>query len=113
VTAPQELASTLTEVTPLEYVRFVADWIVHADDLDRAPNLSGVPEIDALAAAAAAHVALSRGARAPAWVDEPERYAATLWYPGPDVLFANALVHSPLSFLLHGVLVETDSLVSL
>lgn len=100
-------------MTAPEYVRFVADWIMHADDLDRAPDLSGVPEIDALVAAAAAHVALSRGATEPAWVDEPERYSTSLWYPGPDVLFPNALVHSPLSFLLHGVLVEEESLVSL
>jgi len=86
--------------------------MARANDLDQSPDLSGVSEVDALVAAAAAHVALRRGDPVPEWTDEPQRYSATLWYAGPDVLFPNALVHSPLSFLLHGVLVEEKSLES-
>lgn len=110
--APQELADTLVALTPPEYVRFVADWLVHATDLDQAPGLTGVPEIDALVAAATVHLAGECGSPVPSWTDEPERFMDNFWYPGPDALFPNALVHSPLAFLLHGVLVEADSLVS-
>ena len=46
--APQELADTLVTLTPPEYVRFVADWMRQATDLDQSPGLTGVPEIDAL-----------------------------------------------------------------
>ena len=110
--APQELADTLVGVTSPEYVRFVADWMTHATDLGSAPALTGVEEIDALVAAAAVHVASRRGVALPAWAEEPARFARNFWYPGPDALFPNALVHSPLAFFLHGVLVEQDSLVS-
>jgi hypothetical protein len=112
VSAPAELAATLTEVAPNEYVRFVADWLLRADRLNQAPGLTGIEEIDALVAAATAHVAGQRGESAPDWTEEPTRFSASFWYPGPDALFPNALVHSPLAFLLHGVLVESDSLVS-
>lgn len=109
---PQELAHTLAAVTPPEYVRFVADWMTRADDLEQIPSLTGVTEIDALVAAAAVHVAGRRNEPIPAWTDEPSRFVRNFWYLGPDALFPNALVHSPLAFLLHGVLVESDSLVS-
>lgn len=110
--APQDLVATLVEVTPPEYVRFVADWMTHAEALDHGPALTGVPEIDALVAAAAAHVAAERGEAAPEWTTEPARSMRNFWYLGPDSLFPNALVHSPLAFFVHGVLVERDSLVS-
>lgn len=110
--APQDLADTLVALTPPEYVRFVADWMVRAGELDQAPGLTGVPEIDALVAAAAAQVAADRGELVAAWTNEPTRFTRNFWYPGPDALFPNALVHSPLAFFLHGVLVERDSLVS-
>lgn len=110
--APQELSDTLAAVTPSEYVRFVADWMTRASHLDQAPALTGVPEIDALVAAATVHLAGERGSPLPSWTDEPDRFMVNFWYLGPDALFPNALVHSPLAFLLHGVLVEADSLVS-
>lgn len=110
--APQELADTLVALTPPEYVRFVADWMLHATDLDQAPGLTGVPEIDALVAAAAAQVAMDRNEPASTSTGEPDRVMRNFWYPGPDALFPNALVHSPLAFFVHGVLVERDSLVS-
>lgn len=109
---PEGLASTLSVVTPAEYVRFVADWLGHGERLDEAPGLTGTPVIDALVAAAAAHAAFTAGQPVPAWTTEPSRSLPSMWYPGPDALFPNALVNSPLSFLLRGVLVEADSLVS-
>lgn len=111
--APQALADTLREVTPTEYVRFVAHWMTEATNLDDAPVLSDTPVTNALVAAAAAHVAFTRDGRVPNWTEESGRSLSTLWYPGPDALFPNALVHSPLLFTLHGVLIEADSLVSL
>lgn len=112
MSTPQDLATTLTAVSPAEYVRFVADWLRRAESLDQAPALTGSTDIDALVAAATAHAASTSGRPVPAWTDEPARFSPTIWYVGPDSLFPNALVHSPLSFLLHGVLVEEDSLVS-
>lgn len=112
VSSPRELATTLSDVTPAEYVRFVADWMADADRLDEAPALTGDVVVDALVAAAAAEVAVRRGAPIPAWTEEPERTSPTLWYRGPAALLPNALVHASLSFVLHGVLVEADSLVS-
>lgn len=109
---PQELAHTLAAVTPPEYVRFVADWLTRADELEQVPPLTGVAEIDALVAAATMHVAVERGEKTPGWTEEPSRFMRNFWYIGPDALFPNALVHSPLAFFLHGVLVERDSLVS-
>jgi len=110
--SPQMLADVLADVTPDEYVRFVADWISDASDLDVAAKLTGDRVVDAIVAAAAAHVSYNERGWVPTWTEEPPRSLSTLWYPGPDVLFANALVHSPLLFTLHGVLVEADSLES-
>lgn len=112
VSGPQALADALVQVSPGEYVRFVAHWLTGATDLDQSPNLTGNPVVDALVAAAAAHVAFTRTGQVPAWTEEPDRSLPRLWYPGPDALFPNALVHSPLLFTLHGVLVEADSLAS-
>ncbi len=110
--APQVLADTLVDLSGAEYVRFVAAWLDEADDVEVAPALTRAPVVDALVAAAAAHVSFARSGRVPAWTEEPARTLTSLWYLGPDGLFPNALVHSPLLFTLHGVLIEADSLVS-
>jgi hypothetical protein len=106
------LAETLRSVTEPEYVRFVAHWITHADQLDAVPALTCHPVIDALVAAAAAHAALLQGIPAPSWTNEPARALDRLWHPGPAGFFAHALVHSPLAFTNRGILVEADSLAS-
>ena len=112
MSSPTDLATTLSVVAPSEYVRFVADWMTHAEDLNQTPALTGTIVVDALVAAAASHVAFTSGAPIPDWTEEPARTSDTLWYPGPNSLFPNALVNSPLSFVVHGVLVDADSLVS-
>lgn len=113
MSSPQVLADTLRGVSEAEYVRFVAHWLTHASDLDAEPVLTGVEVIDALVAAAAAHVGFtSPSALVPAWTESPSRHLDSFWYPGPDAFFANALVQAPLTFRLHGVLIEADSLVS-
>lgn len=112
MSTPHDLATTLSQVTPAEYVRFVADWLTHAERLNDNPGLTGTPVIDALVAAAAAHAAFTADQSVPTWTTEPDRTLPSMWYLGPDALFPNALVHSPLSFLLRGVLIEGDSLVS-
>ena len=106
------LVRTLRGVREEEYVRFVADWLTRAVDLDDAPALTGNRTIDALAAAATAHCAMTRHSAIPAWTNEPERVLDQVWYPGPSGLFAHALVHSPLAFVNRGVLVEEHSLES-
>ncbi len=109
---PDDLLQTLQSVTPREYVRFTADWLARAEHVDQAPALSGEPVLDALVAAAAGHVSFVATGRTPSWTEEPARSLPGFWYPGPDSLFPNALVHSPLVFRLHGILIEADSLVS-
>lgn len=112
MSSPQQLADTLQAVRQEEYVRFTAHWLTEASDLDRAPRLTGDPVVDALTAAAAGHASSRVTGRAPRWTTQPERALPSLWYPGPDALFANALTHTPVAFKLHGVLIERASLES-
>lgn len=112
MSGPAALAATLGEVSETEYVRFVADWLCRASDLDQPPALTGNGTVDALIAAAAAHAAMIHGQPIPGWTNEPGRRLEQLWYPGPPGLFAYALVHSPLAFVNRGVLVEAGSLES-
>lgn len=112
MSSPQVLADTLSQVEAVEYVRFVADWIRDATDLAVEPSFTGNAVVDALVGAAAAHVDFTRTGEVPSWTENPRRSLDRVWYPGPDALFPNALVHTPLLFRLHGVLVEADSLVS-
>lgn len=65
---------TLRGVREEEYVRFLADWLTRAVDLDDAPALTGNRTIDALTAAAAAHCAMTRRCAIPAWTNEPCRF---------------------------------------
>jgi hypothetical protein len=111
VPGPQNLVDDLIHVEEHEYVRFVADWMHHADRIDPEPLTTGNRVIDSLVAAAAAHVAQTRNLPVPAWTNDPQRRMDHWWYPGPNVLFANALVHAPLAFAHRGVFIEADSLV--
>lgn len=99
-------------MSDIEYARFVADWMLRATDLDTEPALTGDQVVDALVAAATAHVAMNRGIRVPAWTNAAARALESYWYVGPSGFFAHALVHSPLSFATRGVLIEADSLES-
>lgn len=112
VSSPEDLVATLSSVSSAEYVRFVADWLARAGNLGGVPAFTSTPVINALVAAAAAHAAFTTGQPVPGWANDPARVLSSLWYVGPDALFPNALVNSPLSFLLRGLLVEADSLAS-
>jgi hypothetical protein len=77
------LVRTLRGVAEEEYVRFVADWLTRAVDLDDAPALTGNRTIDALAAAATAHCAMTRHSRhglPDTWLND----AVEGILPGPD-----------------------------
>ena len=90
---------------------------VLANELSAAPELE--PEftnnvvVDALVAAAAAHLARSNGAVIPSWTRQPERALESFWHPGDDAFFAWSLAHAPAEFFIRGVIVEADSLVSI
>lgn len=112
MSSPTELAATLADVTEGEYVRFTADWLTDASDLDVEPPVTGNRVIDAIVSAAAAHAKFTSTGTVPAWTGTPQRVLDRFWHPGHPNLFAYALVHSPASFSLHGVLVEEGSLVS-
>ena len=77
------------------------------------PELTGTPVIDALGAAATEQAAATTGQATPAWTSKPVRRSLKpCGAAAPTRLFVHALVHSPLTFSLHGVLVEADSLSS-
>ncbi|MDP3972959.1 MAG: hypothetical protein Q8P61_08635 [Candidatus Nanopelagicales bacterium] len=107
-----ELAVALATSDTSDYVRLVADWLAHGDLDDSEPTPTGLPVPDALVAAAVAYRCTRTGDRAPAWTSRPDRCLGTFWHPGDDRLFAYSLAHAPTDFLVRGVVVEQDSLVS-
>ncbi len=111
-----ELADDLGDAREQDIVRLVADWIDRAQrvehlDLSNEPRLDGRPHIDALVAAASAHVARTLCLPIPGWTIGPHRCSERFWYPGPAALFPNALVHSHGEFAVRGVFIEAASLV--
>lgn len=112
----RSLAADLADASDGEIVRLIADWMHRAQrdvdlDLEVEPTLDGRRHLDALIAAAAAHVARGLGRPTPTWTIGPDRRTDVYWYPGPPSLFPNALVHAPGEFAVRGVLVEAASLV--
>ena len=138
---PQYLAKTLLSVTVKEYVRFVADWLPNASDLERSPTLTRDPVVDALVAAAAEHVSVDRGLPVPAWTQQADRFLdrpccgsrtipsrvemLVLHLPPTAVprrwkgsfarawLYRHCLAMTPPSFRRHALIIEKESLVSL
>lgn len=111
-----DLAADLVDARESDIVRLVADWMDRAMraeplDLSAEPPLDGRSHIDALVAAAAAHVARRRSMSIPSWTIGPSRRSECFWYPGPAALFPNALVHSHGEFAVRGVFIEAASLV--
>ena len=109
------LRADLHDSSPDDVVRLVADWIDRALrstslDLTREPEYLGTLHLDAIIAAAAAHVARLKGQPTPEWAIEPGRFCQSFWYPGPAALFPNALVHAPGEFAIRGVFIEEASL---
>jgi hypothetical protein len=107
-----DLAATLAASPEESYVRVVAGWLAHGEVAPAGPALTGRPVIDALVAAATAHLARLNETEAPAWTREPARILPSFWHPGSDRFFAYSLAHAPAEFAARGILVEQDSLVS-
>lgn len=112
VSSPADLVSALCVSSESNFVRVTAHWLTDARDLAVAPPLTSNRVVNALVSAAAAHAQFQRDGSVPEWTGEPERVLDRFWYPGDPNLFAYALVHSPPSFALHGILIEEESLVS-
>lgn len=93
-------------------MRVVADWLVHGEVGLAPPAPSGERVVDALVAAAVAHLARSQGEEPPAWTRAHDRLLDAFWHPGGDRFFAYSLAHAPAEFAARGVIVERDSLVS-
>ena len=110
---PAVLADTLKSVNEHEYVRFTAHWISEAGDVDDEPALTGDEVVDAVVSAACALVGMRRNGVEPEWTTHLGRGLRTrFWHPGNSKMFAYSLVHAPASFIIRGVVVEEDSLVS-
>lgn len=93
-------------------MRLVADWLTRGSVTGDEPELTGLPVVDALVAAAVAQRARSLGIEGPAWTRRPERCLPSFWHPGLDKFFAYSLAHAPAEFFVRGLIVERDSLVS-
>ena len=107
-----DLAATLRGADEREYVRIVADWLVHGVVGPDPPAGSGDRVIDALVAAAVAQLARASGQEVPQWTRAPDRILDFFWHPGSDRFFALALAHSPSEFAARGLFIDADSLVS-
>lgn len=93
-------------------MRLVADWLSRGVIEESEPRLTGSPVPDALVAAAVAHRCTSQGRAAPEWTHQTVRCLNSFWHPGSDRFFAYSLAHTPSDFLVRGIVVERDSLVS-
>ncbi|SIH24419.1 Uncharacterised protein [Mycobacteroides abscessus subsp. abscessus] len=112
--SPSDLAAILERVDEHEYVRFTAHWLTDAQDLDEEPALTGNSVIDALVAAASALLGMRRLGQEPAWTTHESRALRTrLWHPGNPNMLAYSLVRAPASFIVRGVVVDEESLVSI
>jgi hypothetical protein len=109
---PEDLAFTLSAADQEDYVRIVADWLAHAAPGSQHPGSAGDEVIDALVAAAVAHVARAAGQEPPAWTRAPDRILSFFWHPGSDRFFELALAHAPAEFAARGLFIDADSLVS-
>lgn len=107
-----DLVATLSRADEASLVRVVADWLTNGTLTDVPPALTDSPIRNALAAAAVAHLARTRGLPVPRWTHEASRALPRFWHPGCDEFFAYALAHAPAEFAARGILVERDSLVS-
>lgn len=75
------------------------------------PDLVGDRRWDALVAALVEHLCARDAIPAPGWTSEPARFCQPLWQlSGMASLRSSAFVHSPISFLRHGVLVSESEL---
>lgn len=112
MSSPNELARTLQDLDEHEYVRFAAHWMVTATDLDIPADLTGDTVIDAVVAAAAAHVAYRRRGAEPEWTYQAGRaLTGRLWHPGAPGMLPYSIVHAPGSFIVRGLAVARDALV--
>jgi hypothetical protein len=110
---PEDLAVTLAAAEELEYVRIVADWLLHGSVGSEPPASTGDRVVDALAAAAVAQLARTRGQEVPTWTRAPDRILDFFWHPGSDRFFALALAHAPAEFAVRGLFIDAESLVSI
>jgi hypothetical protein len=108
----EDLAATLVAAEEHEYVRIVADWLVHGMVSAEPPQGSGRPVIDALVAAAVAQLARTMDQPIPGWTRAPDRVLDFFWHPGSERFFALALAHAPAEFAARGLFVDADSLAS-
>lgn len=75
------------------------------------PPLVGDRRWDAFLAALVEHLCARDDIPVPSWTSEPERFCEPLWQvSGMASLRASGFVHSPISFLRHGVLVSEAEL---
>ncbi len=107
-----DLVAALADAPESDYVRIVADWLTRGTVTSVDPGLTGTAVIDALVAAAVAHLARRGDIPVPGWTSAPTRVLRSFWHPGSDRFFAWSLAHAPAEFAIRGVLIEQDSLVS-
>lgn len=108
---PQGLVDQLPDPGDPMFVRVTATWMQRAHDLDRPPQATGEPIIDAWTAATVAYTARKRNDPIPAWTSRA-RPLETFFHPGPRWTWAYDLVHSPIDYRSLGIFVDPESLES-
>lgn len=106
----QQLVEALLDSEPDRYVRLVAHWLSNGVVEEAEPAPTGDAQLDALVAAAVAHLAVERDEPVPGWTTT--RVLDAFWHPGDDRWFAYCLPRTPQAFLNRGILVDRDSLVT-
>jgi hypothetical protein len=88
-----------------------------ADDADRqrmieiAPGPTGDLRYEALFASLVEYCCVRHDVNPPPWVEDPGRFLEEWWFvSGIRSLYADAVVHSPVSFKRRGVFIIEDSL---
>jgi hypothetical protein len=79
--------------------------------LEQRPALTGDSRYDAFLAALAEHLAYHDEFDAPDWVQDRDRFLEEWWFPiDLPAVRADALVHSPAAFRIHGIFLGSGAL---
>jgi len=87
------------------------DLVTRAEMIRECPPPTGDRRYDAMLAAVVEYCCAVRFILAPAWVQRPEFFLDTFWFPaGLPGLEAEAFANSPISFSRRGIFINSGSL---
>ncbi len=88
-----------------------ADWPTRERMVSPRPSSSGSPRYDAMLAGIVEYACATHRVLAPLWVNDSEFFLEEFWFvSGMRSLYADAIVHSPISFKRRGVFLTQGAL---